>query len=133
MAVSSNGAYTISIPSREHAAQADYYGMASGKHTDKFKDTGLTPVPSETVDAPYVGEFPLILECTVIHTLEIGLHTQFVGEIVNILADEAILNDQGQVLMDKAAPFVYGTGTREYWALGEAFGRGFSIGKKYRK
>ncbi|HVJ49150.1 flavin reductase [Desulfitobacterium sp.] len=34
------------------------------------------------VDAPYVREFPLILECRLIHTVDIGLHTQFIGEIV---------------------------------------------------
>lgn len=41
---------------------------------------------SEIVDAPYVGEFPLILECRLIHSLEIGLHTQFIGEIIDIKA-----------------------------------------------
>jgi len=126
------GAYTVSVPSTEYAAQADYFGIASGKHTDKFKAAGLTPVRSEMVDAPYVGEFPLIIECKVIHTHEIGLHTQFIGEIMDIKADAEILNDKGLPLMDKAGPFVYGTGTRQYWALGETIGNGFDIGKKYR-
>jgi len=126
-----SGAYTVSVPSTEYAAQADYFGIASGKHTDKFKDTGLTPIRSEKVNAPYVGEFPLVIECKVIHTHEIGLHTQFIGEIMDIKADENILNDRGLPLMDKAAPFVYGTGTRQYWALGEAIGNGFDIGKKF--
>lgn len=125
------GAYTVSVPSTEYAAQADYFGMASGKHTDKFKDTGLTPVRSEKVDAPYVGEFPLIVECKVVHTHEIGLHTQFIGQIMDIKADTEILNDKGLPRMDKASPFVYGTGTRQYWALGETIGNGFDIGKKY--
>jgi flavin reductase (DIM6/NTAB) family NADH-FMN oxidoreductase RutF len=125
------GAYTVSVPSTEYAAQADYFGIASGKHTDKFKDTGLTPVRSEKVDAPYVGEFPLIIECKVVHTHEIGLHIQFIGEIMDIKADAEILNDKGRPLMEKAAPFVYGTGTRQYWALGEAIGNGFDIGKKF--
>jgi flavin reductase (DIM6/NTAB) family NADH-FMN oxidoreductase RutF len=127
-----SGAYTVSVPSTEYAAQADYFGIASGKHTDKFKDTGLTPIRSEKVNAPYVGEFPLVIECRVIHTHEIGLHTQFIGEIMDIKANENILNDKGLPLMDKAAPFVYGTGTRQYWALGETIGGGFDIGKKYR-
>jgi flavin reductase (DIM6/NTAB) family NADH-FMN oxidoreductase RutF len=126
-------AYTISVPSTKYAAQADYFGIASGKTSDKFRDTGLTPVRSDKVDAPYVGEFPLILECNVIHTYEIGLHTQFIGEIVDIKADEDILNVKGLPLMEKVAPFVYGSGVREYWALGEIVGRGFEIGKKYKQ
>ena len=41
--------------------EADYFGMTSGRTVDKFKETGLTPVKSELVDTPYVGEFPTIL------------------------------------------------------------------------
>lgn len=124
-------AYTINIPSAKYAAEADYFGIASGKRTDKFKDTGLTAVPSDKLDAPYVGEFPLILECKVIHIHEIGLHTQFIGEIIDIKADKDILNAKGLPRMDAVAPFVFGHGTREYLALGEIIGQGFDIGKKY--
>lgn len=127
------GAYTISIPTTKHVVEADYFGIASGKNTDKFGDTGLTPVRSDKVDAPYVGEFPLVLECKVIHTHEIGLHTQFVGEILDIKADEDILNEKGLPLMERVDPFIYGNGIQEYWKLGDKIGQGFDIGKKYKK
>ena len=127
------GAYTISVPSTKYVAEADYFGIASGKRTDKFEDTGLTPVHSTTVDAPYVDEFPLIIECNVIHTHEIGLHTQFIGEIMDIKADEEVLNNQNIPLMEKVSPFVYGNGLRDYWGLSETIGQGFEIGKKYKK
>ena len=81
-------AFTISIPSEAHVREADYLGMATGKEVNKFAATRLTPVASDLVDAPYVGEFPLILECKLIHTLEIGLHTLFIGEILDVKADE---------------------------------------------
>ena len=55
--------------------------MASGNRVDKFAAAKLTPAKSILVDAPYVEEFPLVLECKVIHIIEIGLHTQFIGEI----------------------------------------------------
>lgn len=125
------GAYTISVPSDTFVAEADYFGMASGKHTDKFNDTGLTAVRSDKVDAPYVGEFPLIIECKVIHTHEIGLHTQFIGEIADVKAEEDMLNTKSIPLMEKIAPFVYGSGTRDYWKVAETIGQGFEIGKKY--
>ncbi len=80
-----------------------------------------------------MDEFPLIIECRVIHTHEIGLHTQFIGEIADIKAEEKILNQQNIPFMEKVAPFVYGNGLREYWSLGEAIGEGFEIGKKYEK
>jgi len=124
-------AYTISIPSEKYVAAADYFGMVSGRDTDKFKDTGLTASRSEVVDAPYVDEFPLILECKVIHILEIGLHTQFVGEIMDIKADEEIMSAKDYPMMEKIKPFIYGDGIREYWSLNKVIGHGFDIGKKY--
>ena len=56
-------AYTLNIPSEKYAIEADYFGIASGRKKDKFKASGLTPVKSELVNAPYIEEFPLILVC----------------------------------------------------------------------
>ena len=97
-------AYTINIPSAEYVKEADYVGMASGKRENKFETTGLTPVESDLVDAPYVNEFPMILECKVIHTYEIGLHTQFIGEILDVKLDQSALTDDGLPDIKKLIP-----------------------------
>lgn len=68
-------AFTISIPSEDHVQEADYFGIASGMDVDKFRATGLTPVKSEVVNAPYVGEFPFVVECELLQHVKIGLHT----------------------------------------------------------
>lgn len=122
-------AYTVSVPSTRYVKEADYFGIASGKDVDKFIKTGLTPARSDLVDAPYVEEFPLIIECRVIHIYDIGIHTQFIGEIVDIKADEAVLNEKGQIDALKVDPIVFGPGSRIYFGLGESLGRAFSIGK----
>ena len=122
-------AYTINIPSVKYAKQADYVGMASGKKEDKFKTTGLTPMKSDLVDAPYVAEFPMILECKVIHTYEIGLHTQFIGEILDVKVDQAALDASGQPDMNKVAPFIYGSDIQTYHKVGDAIGDAFKIGR----
>src|SRR5512136_926866 len=77
-------AFTISIPSEAYVKEADYFGLVSGRGTDKFAATKLTPVHSDLVDAPYVKEFPLIVECKLAHVIDLGLHTQFVGEVVDV-------------------------------------------------
>ena len=82
-------AFTVNIPSENYVKESDYVGIASGRDTDKFAVTGLTPVASDLVDAPYIQEFPMVLECRVSHVLEIGLHTMFVGEILDIKVEEA--------------------------------------------
>ena len=77
-------AFTVSVPSEKYIKETDYVGIASGKKVEKFSATKLTAVKSDLVDAPYVNEFPLVLECRLLHTIEIGLHTQFIGEILDV-------------------------------------------------
>ena len=75
-------AYTVSIPSEDYVREADLIGIASGRDANKFTTTKLTPVKGSTVDAPYVDEFPVVIKCRVKEVVELGLHTQFIGEIM---------------------------------------------------
>lgn len=123
-------AFTISIPSEGYVREADYFGIVSGRNGDKFSATGLTPVKSDLVDAPYVDEFPFALECKLLHTVEIGLHTQFIGEIVDIKADESVLRGNGALDVEKVRPILYAPENRAYYGLGECLGEAFSIGRQ---
>jgi flavin reductase (DIM6/NTAB) family NADH-FMN oxidoreductase RutF len=123
-------AFTVNIASESHVREVDFFGIASGRDTDKFAALGLTAVPSDLVDAPYVREFPLVLECKVIHTLEVGLHTQFVGQIMDVKADEAVLGEKGYPDLMKLKPIVFGPESRAYHAVGAYLGKAFSIGRK---
>lgn len=126
-------AFTVNIPSEGYASQADYFGLVSGRNEDKFADTGLTPVKSDLVDAPFVKEFPLVLECKLAHTLEIGLHVQFVGEILDVKADESVLNEKGQPDIEKIKPFIFSPEPRRYHKVGDYIGEPFSLGKNIGK
>jgi flavin reductase (DIM6/NTAB) family NADH-FMN oxidoreductase RutF len=123
-------AFTVSIPSETYTKEADYFGIASGKTVDKFSAAGLTPVKSDLVDAPYVKEFPLILECKVIKTIKIGLHTEFIGEIVDVKADSSVLNENGLPDIEKVKPIIWDVAGMAYHKVGEGTGQAFSIGKK---
>jgi flavin reductase (DIM6/NTAB) family NADH-FMN oxidoreductase RutF len=122
-------AFTISIPSEDHVKQADYFGVVSGRDTDKFAATGLTPVKSDLVDAPYVKEFPLIVECRLAHVFELGLHTQFVGEVVDVKADESVMSGDKLVDIKKVRPFSFAPDTQGYYGIGNFLDQAFSIGK----
>jgi flavin reductase (DIM6/NTAB) family NADH-FMN oxidoreductase RutF len=124
------GAFTLSVPSERYVKEADYFGVASGKTIDKFAATGLTAVRAEHVDAPYVGEFPLVLECRLVHTFELGLHTQFVGQIVDVKADEAVLDASGVPDLSKLLPIAFAPELQAYFGLGRFLGKAFSIGKR---
>ncbi len=123
-------AFTINIPSEKYVKEVDYFGIATGRNTDKFAATGLTPVKSELVDAPYVEEFPLVLECKLINNIEIGIHTLFVGEIMDIKAEESILNDKEVPDIESALPILFAPENRTYHGIGKSLGKAFSIGKE---
>ena len=125
-----NNAFTINIPSASFAKEADYVGIYSGKNEDKYKALGLTPVKSDVVNAPYVKEFPVVLECEVLKVVEIGLHTQFIGEIKDIKADESILDENGLPDITKVKPFIYDAAGPGYYALGDFLGKPYSVGRK---
>lgn len=122
-------AFTVNIPSRQHAAAVDCIGLVSGKDTDKFLTTGLTPVGSELVDAPYIGEFPLVLECTVAEVVELGSHTLFVGRIADVKADAAALGADGLPALARVDPLVCSPADKMYYAVGQAVGRTYSLGR----
>jgi flavin reductase (DIM6/NTAB) family NADH-FMN oxidoreductase RutF len=121
--------FTVNIPSEARVREADYCGIASGKQEDKFAHLALTPVRSELVDAPYVQEFPMVLECRLMHTAELGLHTLFVGEIMDVKIDEEALSPQGMPDLARLRPMVYAPELRTYHGIGGPIGKAFSIGK----
>jgi flavin reductase (DIM6/NTAB) family NADH-FMN oxidoreductase RutF len=120
------GVYTVSIPGEEYWKKVDYIGIASGRDTDKFQDTKITPVKSNVVNAPYVSEFPLVLECKVKEIVELGLHTMFVGEIMDVKADQDVLTNNRPDLQ-KIRPILFGSGDRGYHNVGNRIGDAFSV------
>jgi len=131
--ITARQAFTVNIPAEGHERAVDYCGMVSGKTVDKFEACGLTPVKSDLVDAPYVAEFPLILECRLYKTFELGSHTQFVGEIVDVKADPEMLKDPSSPDVEKVRPVIYAPENGHYYALGRSLGKAFSIGRELQR
>lgn len=123
-------AFTVNIPSEKYMKEADYFGIVSGRTEDKFKTTGLTPVKSDFVDAPYIKEFPFVLECALKETHKLGIHTQFIGEIKDIKVEESALNAKGFPDPEKMKAFMFDPGTSAYYATGKFLGQAFTVGKK---
>jgi flavin reductase (DIM6/NTAB) family NADH-FMN oxidoreductase RutF len=122
-------AFTISIPSEEYVQHVDYFGLVSGRTVDKFAATKLSPVKSKVVDAPYVREFPLVLECKLVHVFELGLHTQFVGEVQDVKAEDLILGHDGAIDIKRLNPLVFTPDTQDYYGIGKFVAKVFSAGK----
>ena len=81
------------------------------------------------MNAPIIEELPMTLECKLVKFNEDGI---CVGEIVNISADDSILDDDGKIDTKKLAPICYDSVTHAYLGLGEKVGQAFSDGKKLK-
>ena len=125
------GAFTVSVADSENVAQCDYVGIVSGnKEPEKIKKTGWTVLKSEFVDAPLFEELPMALECKLISYDEESC--RLVGEIVNVCADERIINAEGKIDLTKFSPITYDPVHHTYRKLGEVVGQAFSDGLKLK-
>lgn len=115
-------AFTVNIPSEAYARETAFFGSVSGRDVDKIAATGLTPVKSELVNAPYLAEFPLVVECRLVKTVEIGSHTMLIGEIVDVKADENILDEGNTPDPMKLKAFLFFPGNGDFHATGGSIG-----------
>lgn len=124
------GAFTVSFADEENVVASDYVGIVSGNDTpDKMEKSGFTTVKSENVNAPIINELPLALECEFVRTTSEG---NIIGKIVNISADEKILDENGELDFDKFKPISFEPAHNTYRVLGEIVGKAFSDGKKIK-
>jgi flavin reductase (DIM6/NTAB) family NADH-FMN oxidoreductase RutF len=123
-------AFTINIPSSDLAVEVDSLGLVSG-HQEKGKlaRLGLTTVRATIADAPLIECCPVNVECRLLHALPLGTHTWFVGEVVEVHADDQVLSAEGVLDIDALDPLIYATSAGEYRAIGRSLGRAYRIGK----
>ncbi len=112
--------FVVNIPTTDIVKETDICGTVSGKDTDKFKLTKLTPEPAKFVKAPLIKECSVSLECKVRDSKLLGTHEIFTGEILAVHIDESVMNVSGGIDYAKAKPFTYNRG--EYWSLKEKVG-----------
>jgi len=120
------GQFSVSQPSVDQAALADYCGLVHGYDEDKASHVDIFRGALES--APMVRQCPLTLECRLSQTIDLPKDFFFIGEVVNVYANESVLTD-GQIDPVKLRPFVLTMPGNDYWALGDYVGPAWSIGK----
>ncbi|MBW2459834.1 MAG: flavin reductase family protein [Deltaproteobacteria bacterium] len=128
------GAFTINVPRATQAAEVDYLGIVSGaKVPDKMEVAGMECEKGAEVDAPILTSCPVNLECQLVERTELGTHTWFVGEVVEVHVDDDLVGDKGKLDIAALDPLIYVTNSSEYRRLGEVVGKAYSIGKTLKK
>jgi flavin reductase (DIM6/NTAB) family NADH-FMN oxidoreductase RutF len=119
------GEYVVNVPGEDMLEAVDYCGFVSGRDVNKFAVQGLTPVPGSAVQTPIIAECPVNIECRVSHTLSLGSHDLFVGEVLAVQLSQEVLDERGRLNDARLRPVLFSGG--DYWGLGNLLGRyGFS-------
>lgn len=127
-------AFTLSVPNIENIVASDFLGIATAnKMSDKFARSGLHAVKSGNVDAPVITEYPLTLECTVERFEDEPYGLRILGRIVNVVADESVLDENGKVDAGKLHAFAFDQMRNGYYAVTEKVGQAWSSGAPLMK
>jgi flavin reductase (DIM6/NTAB) family NADH-FMN oxidoreductase RutF len=125
--ISANNTFSINIPSAHMAEKVDYCGIYSGHKIDKSQIFEVEYGKLDT--APLIQECPVNLECNVAHSLDLGSHVLFIGEIKETYINADCMTDE-KADPAKIDPLIYITGIGQYQRLGEIVGKAWNIGKK---
>ena len=124
-------AFTVSLADREHMAEADFFGIATGnKMPDKFARSGCHAEKSSHVNAPVITEFPVTMECELAEIVETDNLYAVVGTIVNVSADEKVLGEGGRVDPAKLNALIFDQFRAGYYVAGDKVGQAWNAGKK---
>lgn len=127
-------AFTLAVPGTDTIKESDFLGIASSnKMADKFERTGLHAVKSKRVDAPVITEYPLTLECEVAEMQAQPYGLRVLGRIVNVIADEKILDEAGKIDAGKLNAFAFDQMQSGYYAMGEKIGQAWKSGADLMK
>ncbi len=127
--ITESRAFVVNLPSSRQLRALDYCGVVSGRTVDKFEQTGLTPGPASTVNAPIILECPINLECKVKKSLELGSHTLFLADITAVQVSEHLITPSGRLAVERAGLITFAHGG--YYAMDKKLGFfGFSVQKQ---
>ena len=91
--VRETGDFVVNLVDEALSAQAVDASGEWAADVDEFALTGLTPVASEKVKAPRVGESPVSLECRLERIVDVGDTDFIIGEVVWAHVRDDVLRD----------------------------------------
>ncbi len=120
-----NEAFGLNLPTTDIVEAVDICGVVSGREMDKFKRCNLTPVAGPKTGVAVIEECPVVFECKLVNTVNIGSHDFFIGEVVSRLVDPDYMREHGKINYDDLKPLIYLS--PHYTTYGEIIGtHGFS-------
>ena len=125
-----NPEFTVAFATKDTVVASDYFGIETGRKVNKVETAGFHPVKSSRINAPVFEEYPVTLECRVI---EMDNHGVLWAEVLGMVADEEVLNENGQIDFQKAQIISFDPSLNKYRVIGGIVGNAFSDGMALKK
>lgn len=125
-----NMTFSVNVPSSDLVRETDYCGLVSGSDVNKVEVCQFNVFYGKLDNAPLIEQCPINIECKVVHILDLGSHSLFVGRIEETHISEDCLTD-GKPDINKIKPLIYTADPdRQYRAFGEVVANSYSIGQE---
>lgn len=126
--------FTVAFATIDTMTASDYVGIISAKQNpQKIGRTGWTIIPSENIDAPIFKDFPMTLECRIKQKIDESNEGYYIiAEIINVIADEKFLSEDGLPDIEKMDLIAYDPIHKGYIKLGKRIGNAFCDGKRLK-
>ena len=121
-------AFTVAFATKDTLVASDYFGIESGNQVNKIEKAGFHAVKAEHVDAPVFEEYPVTIECEMIDLADDGGDYRLIGKVVNVIADDSVLTENGKVDLGKLQAISYDSALHAYRGIGEIVGQAFHDG-----
>jgi len=96
--VRAGGEFVVNIVSEEFAEKMNLTSGEYPAEVDEFQLSGLTPMPSSIVRAPFVAESHVNMECKLLQIVEVSKRTPLggtlvIGEVVQFHVDPQVMDN----------------------------------------
>lgn len=122
------GAFTIAFATKETLVASDYFGVETGAKVNKIERAGFHAKKGDCVDAPVFDEYPVTLECLVTELADDEGDYRLTGKVVNVVADDAVLDENGRVDLGRMNLICYDSAKHAYRLVGDIVGQAFHDG-----
>jgi flavin reductase (DIM6/NTAB) family NADH-FMN oxidoreductase RutF len=128
--IKENKTFSVCLPSEDLMVQTDYCGIMTGKNTDKADLFDI--FFGELKTAPMIRECPVCMECSLERIVDFENHDVFIGTVHQTYAHKSVLID-GNIDIAKVRPLLFDMNSKKYWALGDALGKCWNVGKQLKR
>ncbi|WP_435008547.1 flavin reductase family protein [Tundrisphaera lichenicola] len=95
------GEFVVNIADESYAEAMARTGESIPYGESEFHHAGLTPMPSQVIKPPRVGEASVSFECKTTHVIPIGIASMVIGEVKHIYVKDHLIDERYRIDADK--------------------------------